>query len=154
MRYKQKREKAKILYLNSSLSQKKIAENVGITENTISSWVEKFGWKDLKAAMTVTKDKVIEMTWSQIAAINQKAIDESRIQTPAETDQILKLSKVIKEAQGVINVSIVMQVFIDFDKFMLDKMPNNNKEFDSITLIKKINEYQDLFVTSMMNNNI
>ncbi|MFK5855121.1 MAG: helix-turn-helix domain-containing protein [Bacteroidota bacterium] len=153
MNYKHKREKAKILYLNSDLSQKKIAENIGVTENTISSWIDKYGWRELKAAMTVTKDKVVEMTWRQIAEIGQKAIDEERTQTPAETDQIVKLLKVVKEAEGVINVSIVMQVFMDFDKFLMNRVPSS-KDDEKLNLVKKINEYQDLYVTNMINHNI
>ncbi|NQU32760.1 MAG: helix-turn-helix domain-containing protein [Bacteroidetes bacterium] len=153
MSYKVKREQAKILYLNTDLSQKRIAENLGVTENTISSWIEKYGLRDLKAAKTITKGKVVEMTWRQIADIGQKAQDEERILTPAETDQILKLSKVIKEAEGLINVTIVMQVFLDFDKWLMDKM-TSDKSMNDIELLKKINSYQNLYITNMMNNNL
>jgi transcriptional regulator with XRE-family HTH domain len=155
MKFKQKQEKARILFLNSNLTQKGIAENVGVTENTISSWIEKFGWRDLKTATTVTKDEVIKMTWRQIADITQKANDEKRTQTPAETDQILKLSKVIKEAEGVINAPIVMQVFIDFDKFLINKLSElkGAKGTEGIEFVKKVNEFQDLYITNLLNDN-
>lgn len=151
MKYKQKQEKAKILYLNSSLNQKQIAEQVSVTENTISKWVEKFGWKTVKAAMSVTKDSIIKNAYAQIAAIQDKITGEERISTPAETDQMLKLSKLISDLNKKIDASVVIQVFTDFEK-NLHQRTHSDRELN-IEFLKKVNRYHDLYVTNMLNDN-
>ena len=150
MKYKQKQEKARLLYLNSDLNQKQIAENIGVTENTISKWIEKFGWKKLKVAMSITKDKIIATTYLQIAEIQQKAIDEDRTLSPSESDQILKLSKVVKDLSGSLGVVTVIGVLMNYGNYIQKRM-SGDRSYMSFDDFKKMVSYHDDFVSFMMN---
>ena len=52
-----KKQWAKHLYIYDNLTQKEIAAKVGITEKTLSKWVNdpKENWEMLKSSLTITK---------------------------------------------------------------------------------------------------
>ena len=54
---------AKMLYTDSSqkLTQKEIAERVGVRPNTVGKWIEKYGWDKLRKSLMVTRQKMICM---------------------------------------------------------------------------------------------
>ena len=91
MKNAQKKVLAKELYLSTELTLKEIAENVGVTANTIGKWCA--SWKQIKAAKTSTKDEVIARYMRMIDSILKIAEDEGRVITDGEADKISKLNK-------------------------------------------------------------
>ena len=61
----QERELAKILYTQQGMSQKDIAQKVGVTEKTITKWKEAENWDKLKESLLITKDYQIRMLYTQ-----------------------------------------------------------------------------------------
>lgn len=72
MKNSEKKEKARALFLNSSLNQKEIASQVDVTEKTLRKWREAEEWQTLKDLKTITISQLRQDTYSQLRAINKE----------------------------------------------------------------------------------
>lgn len=134
----QKREWAKLLYIRENLTQKEIAERVGVSEVTINKWIKKYKWDELKASITITKEEQLKNLYHQLAEIN-KAIanrkDGNRFASSSEADTITKLANAIQKMEGDIGVADIISVgerFINFlRKVDLEKAKETMFFYDS-----------------------
>lgn len=55
----QKKDWAKLLYMQEGLTFLAIAEKVGVNRITVSRWAEKENWEMLRAAVTSTREEQI-----------------------------------------------------------------------------------------------
>lgn len=107
----QKKELAKMLYLQSGLNFQEIAGKVGANRTTIGRWAEKEKWEMLRAAGTTTREEQIRNMYVQIAEINREISSrEKRFATPAEADTIGKLSAAIAKLEGESNIADIISV--------------------------------------------
>lgn len=53
-----KRELAKMLYVGGS-EVAEIAERVGVSRQSVSAWINKNGWKELRAARSITRPELV-----------------------------------------------------------------------------------------------
>jgi DNA-binding XRE family transcriptional regulator len=69
---KDAKEFAKILFLdtNSSLTQKEIADRVGVRPNTVGDWIKKEGWAKLKRSLLTTRQQMIGDLYEQLERLN------------------------------------------------------------------------------------
>ncbi len=142
MRTDQKRELAKQLFLHTSATRKEIAARVGVSEKTISGatgWIKKFDWDKLKSALTVTRDNLVASLYNQILKITELADEEDRTLTTKETDALVKIAKAIETIDEKTTVSTFIQVFMEFEKWLID--------VDS-DLCKAINEHHNHFINT------
>lgn len=65
------RAAAKILYVEQGKTAKECARLVQVTEKTIGSWVDEYGWKALKDAKENSKDQRIDNIKNVIDAITE-----------------------------------------------------------------------------------
>lgn len=72
MKNSEKKEKARALFLNSSLNQKEIASQVKVTEKTLRKWREDEDWQTLRDLKTITISQLRQDTYSQLRAINKE----------------------------------------------------------------------------------
>lgn len=149
MKIKAKKETAKKIFLDTSLTQKEIAERVGVTENTLSKWIREGEWRELKAARRATKDEIIKHTFNQINKIYEEADKDARLLTAKETDQVLKLTKTIDSLKTKINAIVVMEVFMEFDNWLLAQA-STNKAYVTLEKIKSLSKYESDFVDHKM----
>lgn len=119
MKLSDKKEVAKQLFLYAGLSQKEIAENLDLTEKTVSKWSLEAKWKEMRAAITSTKDDLIRNTYLQMAEIQKEISKAKRAPNVSETDQILKLAKVIETLDKKVTLSQIIQVFRDFENYLM-----------------------------------
>lgn len=64
---------AETIYLSDdTLSQKDVAEKVGITDKTLGKWIAKFGWSDKRKSLLVTKKNQLVMMYNQLEQINEE----------------------------------------------------------------------------------
>lgn len=112
----QKKEWAKLLFLRENLTQKEIAERVGVSAVTINKWVKGGNWENLKVSITITKEEQLKNLYRQLAEIN-KVISErpeeegKRYATAAEADTITKLAAAINKMESDIGLSDVVAAF-------------------------------------------
>lgn len=67
-----KRELARDLFLSTSLTQKVIAERVGVSEKTMGGWITKYGWDSVKELNKVTKSELYNQALKQLKVRNQQ----------------------------------------------------------------------------------
>jgi predicted transcriptional regulator len=88
-------------FMRTNKTQKEIAELVGVGADTVSDWVKKGKWKELKTANSVTRAQIIANKLMQIKDMNDEiALRDKKYPTYKEqmvqsliTDDIRKLDK-------------------------------------------------------------
>lgn len=107
----QKKDWAKLLFMQGELQNQQIAEKVGINRATMSRWVKEENWEMLRAAVTTTREEQIRNLYMQLAEINKViAARENKYATPSEADTINKLSGTIEKMEGEYNIADVISV--------------------------------------------
>lgn len=114
----QKRDYAKTLFLTErGITQKEIAERVGVTEATVSRWVNSSGWETMRTSLLTTKDEQLAMMYSQLDAANTaiSSRDEgTRFPSSKEADAILKLTTSISRLETETNIGEKMAIGCEF----------------------------------------
>lgn len=143
-----KRSLARTLFM-SGMEQAEIAEKVGISRVTISKWCVADGWKEARAAKSVTRPELVNKLLLTIDALITQ-VNESGDPTAMAGlgDKLAKLSSVIEKLDKKASVVDAIEVFMAFSKWL---------EFRSQTdpevtpgLMKVINKYQDLYITEQI----
>lgn len=131
------KELAKMLFIHETLSQKEIAQRIGVSEPSISKWVNSEGWDKLKVSITITKEEQLRNLYRQLAAINEEIAgrEEKKFATPGEADTISKLAGAIEKMEtdvGIADIVSVAKKFLTFvRKFDLEKAQEFAPLFDS-----------------------
>jgi hypothetical protein len=114
------RDYAKTIYLSDhAITQKAIAEKVGVAERTIASWIADKHWADLRKSLMSTKSTQISLLYDQLAALNQEiAAREKPYASNKETDILIKISATIKSLETETSIGEIIQVGRDFIKFV------------------------------------
>jgi transposase-like protein len=118
--------RARILYLTTGMSHRAIAEEVGVSERTVFTWVHKFGWERLRIAALQAPATIIENFTSELVEM-QNAIKErdlgKRFPDNKEADVMRKLMLCIGGAKNTTSLSQNMQMMECFRDFVrpLDK---------------------------------
>lgn len=117
---KQKKEWAKMLYLKEHVTQKEIAERVGVNKMTIGKWVKDEKWEELKTSLSITREEQLGNLYLQISEINKTIVSRKegeRYATPKEADAINKLASAIEKLEretGIAETISVSQGFLDW----------------------------------------
>lgn len=110
-----KKELAQFFYCNSQLSQKEIAEKVGVSEVSMSKWVREGKWDTLKASITITRQEQLNRVYQQISAINNKITEEQKgIPSGADADVLAKLAAVVERLEKETSITDVVSVSMKF----------------------------------------
>lgn len=72
MKNQEKKDFAKLLFIQSNLNRKEIASQVGVTEKTLRNWIESDNWQDIKDSQTITREALLSDSYAQLKAINEK----------------------------------------------------------------------------------
>lgn len=99
----QKKTIAKELYLHGDYTFEEIAEKVGAVRQTIARWAKDEGWPDIKASMSVGKEKTLKNLYAHVQTINEAILDRpegERQPTPKEADILAKLSASISKLES------------------------------------------------------
>lgn len=115
---------AKELYLNTSLSQKDIAEKVGASEKTLSAWVNEGGWEDLKSASQITREHLLKNAYRQLDRINKYIEEQGGIPNKKINDA---KSTVIREIQALERQESLSLYVAVMEKFLIFISARNPK---------------------------
>lgn len=143
-----KRSLARTLFM-SGMEQAEISEKVGISRVTVSKWCGADGWKEARAAKSVTRPELVNKLLLTIDALITQVNDSGNPMAIAGLgDKLAKLSSVIEKLDKKANVVDTIEVFMKFSEWLEFRA----KSDPSITteLMKTINRFQDLFVTEQM----
>lgn len=141
----QKKELAYLLYMNFEL-QKEICERVGMAAKTLQNWIDKEGWKEKRAAKSVTKSELVNKTLKAIGdLLDKSSTDEDN---SGLADKLSKLANVIEKLGKKSNVVDQMDVFMTFNRWLQTRV-----QFDkslSLDMVKSINHYQDAYINERL----
>lgn len=116
-----KRELAKIIFVQGSYTYEEIAEKVGVNKNTITRWSKADSWEDIKASKTISPEQILAGFNRQIIEIN-KNIDSrpegERFATVAEADTLIKLASAIKKIEADAGIVDVVNVSMKFTNWL------------------------------------
>lgn len=116
MKAVQKKEWAKMLFTKEHISQKEIAEQVGVTPQTVNRWVKNEGWDKLRVSISITKEEQLKALYRQLDEINNEIANrpERRYATTAEGDIIAKISAAIEKMETEVGLSDIISVLSNF----------------------------------------
>lgn len=134
----QEREYARVLFIAENLSQKVIAERVGVTEKTLGNWIEKGDWKKLKRSMLTTRQNQLVLLYDQLDWLNLEiSVRDFKSATIKEADIIIKLTAAIKNLEIEISLGETIEVARGFIGFL----GQHDNE-----LSKKVTTFFDLYI--------
>lgn len=138
----QAKEFAKTLYVSENLHQKVIAERVGVTEKTLSKWINDGGWKNLKRSLITTKQNQISLLYDQLEHLNNEIANrENKVATSREADVIIKLTGAIQKLETETGVGETVEV----SKKIIELIQS-----DDLALAKRVTNYCDILIQSMI----
>lgn len=143
-----KKSLARSLYL-AGMEQTEIAEKVDVSRVTISKWCNADGWKEARAAKSVTRPELVNKLLLTIdTLITQVNASNDATLIAGLGDKLAKLSAVIEKLDKKANVVDAIEVFMAFSKWIEFRSAVDPEV--SPELIKAINKYQDLYITEQM----
>jgi transposase-like protein len=124
-----KRNQAYELYMNTSSNLGDIAKIVGVRAGTLGEWVEKYKWKETKAANSITREKNVSMMLVQINNLLENINTRNQPwPTAPEADTITKITKNIRSLSGRTSLPDYYNVQTEFLKFLHTIKPSLAKE--------------------------
>ena len=143
-----KKELARTLYL-AGMGQNEIAEKTDVSRNTISKWCNTEGWKEARAAKSITRPEIVNKLLLTIDTLITQ-VNESNDATliAGLGDKLAKLSAVIEKLDKKANVVDAIEVFMAFSKWIEYRSTIDPEVTPE--LLKAINKYQDLYITEQM----
>lgn len=143
-----KKSLARSLYL-AGMEQTEIAEKVDVSRVTISKWCNADGWKEARAAKSVTRPELVNKLLLTIdTLITQVNASNDATLIAGLGDKLAKLSAVIEKLDKKANVVDAIEVFMAFSKWIEFRSAVDHEVTPE--LIKAINKYQDLYITEQM----
>lgn len=116
-----KREIAEDMYIRLGLTGREIAENLGVTEQTVSRWKKRRDgektWDDRKTESQLTPLKIKELLLKEAEKLAKG--EDSNV----KADQLSKIMSAIDQLDKKINVRTIMDVFREFDNWMAEQEP-------------------------------
>ncbi|MDB0603181.1 phage terminase small subunit-related protein [Tenacibaculum maritimum] len=135
---------AKMLYVDTSqkLTNKEIAERIGVRPNTVSNWIKKGGWEKLRKSLMVTRQKMIVDLYDQLEWLNNDIkTRDVKVADAKEANTIAVITTSIKRLETETSVAEVYEVatsFLDYIK---------PQDFD---LYKKLIPLFDAFINAKL----
>lgn len=104
---------AKLLYTREKLDQKVVAKKVGVSEVTMSKWVNEFNWKKLRTRMLLSQEDQLHAMYEQLEALNEEIkTGPSRRPDTKQADVQIKLTTTIKNLQTDLGIEAIVQAGI------------------------------------------
>lgn len=134
MKADQKKELAKLLFTREGLAQKEIAERVGVSEQTISKWVNanEGEWRRMRQSLIITKEEQLHRIYEQLEeitlAIKKKEIG-SRYAGSKDADVIVKLTAAAKNLESEASIADIVEVSKRFLNWLRPVDLEKAKEF-------------------------
>jgi len=128
---RQKKEFAKILFLNSKYNQKEIAKEVDIAEKTMSKWVNEEKWDLLKNEVNADNQQQIAYLNKQLNMLNEagiKSLEDDDPTTNPDTQRIIMITKAIHYLRTKTSAGQMYETGLEFLKYLTKEDPELSKK--------------------------
>lgn len=143
-----KKSLARSLYM-AGMGQQEIADKVEVSRVTVSKWCNAGGWKEARAAKSVTRPELVNKLLLTIDTLITQVNESGDPALAAGLgDKLAKLSSVIEKLDRKANVVDAIEVFMAFSKW-IEYRSSVDPEVTP-RLVKAINKYQDLYITEQL----
>jgi DNA-binding XRE family transcriptional regulator len=126
MTIKEKKQIAKELFMNTALSQKEIAEMVGVSEQALTKWKQDDHWAELKLSITATEQSIYANAMREIEKL--QAEGGFNVKQIREYTRFLNTIRPKEE----VKISILMDGFIGFAKWLSEKDLETAQNFNKL----------------------
>lgn len=127
------------IYMAEDVTQEEIAERTGLSKVTVGKYIKEGLWKDLKEAMSISREEQLKSFTSQLNELNrsiQSRDEKFRFPTSKEVDIQIKLSKAINMLKGDASLVDLITFSKLFVKYLRTNHPERVKELSLL-----INEF-------------
>lgn len=146
-----KKSLARALFL-SGMEMTEIADKVGVSRVTISKWCAADGWKEARAAKSITRPELVNKLLITIDKLIEQVNASDDVTAAAGlADKLSKLSAVIEKLDKKANVIDAIEVFMAFSRWLEFRAASDPEVTPE--LIKAINKYQDKYIIESMGSN-
>jgi len=119
----QKKDWAKLLYTKEGLTQKEISARVGVSERTMSKWVNdpEENWEKLRASIVLTREAQLRDLYDQWTELNnfiKKKKKGEKFPDSREADILSKLANAIEKLENEVNITSVIDAGKGFIHFV------------------------------------
>lgn len=143
-----KKDLARSLYL-SGMEQIEIADKVNVSRQTLSKWCKEGGWKETRAAKTITRPELIKKLLFRVSDLLDKVAGDPKL-ADSLGDQLSKLTAAIdKLDKSQANVVNAIEVFMAFSKWL--EFRAKSDPMITPELLKTINKLQDVYLVESFN---
>lgn len=146
-----KKSLARALFL-SGMEQTEIADKVKVSRVTVSKWCVADGWKEARAAKSITRPELVNKLLITIDRLIEQVNASDDVAAAAGlADKLSKLSAVIEKLDKKANVIDAIEVFMAFSRWLEYRAATDPEVTPE--LIKAINKYQDKYIIESMGSN-
>lgn len=143
-----KKDLARTLFI-SGMEMIEIADKVGVTRQSLSKWCKDGGWKETRAAKTITRPELIRKLLLRVSDLLDKVEADHNL-SDSLGDQLSKLTAAIdKLDKSQANVVNAIEVFMAFSKWLEFRAKSDPKITPE--LLKTINKLQDVYLVESFN---
>lgn len=137
MTNKQKKELAELLFVSGACqTQKELAERVGVSEITMSKWVNAGNWEEKKRSLITIRNeqlgrlyRLLEWYTDRLEEQMEAHKEDTKPQLNSkDTDVIIKLTGAIKNLEIELSVAEVVDVFMKYNEHVRKVAPDKLKE--------------------------
>lgn len=145
------RSSARFMYVEQGIEGKEIAAKLNVSENTLSGWVTKYGWKaerearinslsqraeNIKRVISSLSEQALELQEQRKKAVkdeNKETINYCDVQSVGIADQVSKWNKALASLDK--NNRITLDVYLQ----IMDEIFNAMQVFDNKLFLQTIN---------------
>jgi len=131
-----KRSIAEQLFINNDESIKNIAETVGVSENTVSTWIKKYDWKTRKLNLDAAPHKIKELLLTELQTVVEGG------KPKFNSDDIAKITRALERIDKKVSAQMVITVIKELDEFLLSAEIDNQFLSDSLEIHKQFIHYR------------
>ena len=143
-----KKDLARTLYM-SGMDMIEIADKVGVTRQSLSKWCKDGGWKETRAAKTITRPELIKKLLLRVSDLLDMVEADPKL-SDSLGDQLSKLTAAIdKLDKSQANVVNAIEVFMAFSKWL--EFRAKSDPMITPELLKTINKLQDVYLVESFN---
>lgn len=142
-----KQELAKVLYL-SGLPQEEILQKVDVSRQTLSRWVNTLGWKEMKAARSITRPELVNKLLASINSLLDRANAPGNEEMLASLgDKLVKTATAIEKLDRRASVVDRIDTMIDFENWLADRRDGYPQLTDE--LFQLVNRLHDDYLNGL-----